>query len=47
MLNDTEQMRTMVDYAEGFVLTADDARITRRDAEAFVERVNELLRDAW
>lgn len=46
MLNDAEEMRTMADYAEDFVLTEDDARMTLRDAEAFVERMSTLLRDA-
>jgi uncharacterized protein (UPF0332 family) len=45
MLNDAEDMRTMADYAEDFVLTEDDARVTLRDAEAFVERMSVLLQD--
>jgi uncharacterized protein (UPF0332 family) len=45
MLNDAEDLRTLADYAEEFVITKEDARTTRRDAEAFVERVGGLLRD--
>jgi uncharacterized protein (UPF0332 family) len=45
MLNDAEDLRTLADYAEEFVITKEDARTARRDAEAFVERVGGLLRD--
>jgi uncharacterized protein (UPF0332 family) len=45
VLNDAEEMRTLADYAEQFVLTEEDARTTLRDAEAFVERTSELLHD--
>jgi uncharacterized protein (UPF0332 family) len=45
MLNDTEEMRTLADYAEEFVLTKRDAQATRKDAEAFVDRVSTLLND--
>jgi len=45
MLNDAEEMRTLADYAEDFVLTEDDARTTLRDAEEFVARMSGLLYD--
>ena len=45
MLNDAEEMRTLADYAEEFVITEDDTRRTLRDAETFVGRIRELLRD--
>jgi uncharacterized protein (UPF0332 family) len=45
MLNDAEEMRTLADYAEEFVLTKSDAQATRKDAEAFVDRVSTLLND--
>jgi len=45
MLNDAEEMRTLADYAEEFVLTEENARATLRDAEDFVERMSGLLRD--
>ena len=45
MLNDAEEMRTLADYAEEFVITEDDTRRTLRDAETFVGRISELLRD--
>jgi len=44
VLNDTEEVRTLADYAEKFALT-EEARTTLRDAEAFVERTSELLHD--
>ena len=43
MLNDAEEMRTLADYAEEFVLTEDDARTTIQDAEAFIEQMSDLL----
>lgn len=43
MLNDAEEMRTLADYSEEFVLTEDDARATLKDAEAFVDRLSTLL----
>ncbi len=45
MLNDAEEMRTMADYSNEFVLTIEDAQMTFRDAEAFVDRMSVLLRD--
>lgn len=45
MLNDAEEMRTMADYSDEFVLTIEDAQTTFRDAEAFVERMSELLHE--
>jgi hypothetical protein len=33
-------------HREGRTMSTDDARMTRRDAQAFVERVSKLLRDA-
>ncbi len=45
ILINEEDMRTMADYAEDFVLTEDDARATLRDAEQFVERMSDLLRE--
>jgi uncharacterized protein (UPF0332 family) len=45
MLNDAEEMRTLADYAEEFVLTKSDAQATRKDAETFVDRVSTLLND--
>lgn len=43
MLNDAEEMRTLADYAEAFVLTEEDARATLSDAEMFVARISVLL----
>lgn len=45
MLNDAEEMRTLADYAEEFVLTKENAQVTLRDAEDFVEQMSGLLRD--
>ena len=46
MLNDAEEIRTLADYAEEFVLTEDDARTTIQDAEVFIEQMSELLDDS-
>lgn len=43
MLNDAEEMRTLAEYAEEFVITRGDAKATLRDAEEFVERGSTLL----
>ena len=45
VLNDTEEMRTLADYAEQSVLTEEDAPTTLRGAQAVVERTSELLHD--
>lgn len=46
MLNDAEELRTLAEYAEEFVITRDDAEATLRDAEEFVERASALLQDS-
>ena len=46
MLNDAEELRTLAEYAEEFVITEDDAETTLQDAEEFVERSSALLRES-
>lgn len=46
MLNDAEELRALAEYAEERVITEEDAESTLRDADVFVDRVSEMLRDA-
>lgn len=45
MLNDAEELRTLAEYAEERVIPRADAETTLREAEAFVERISDLLND--
>jgi len=45
MLNDAEELRALAEYAEERVITEEDAESTLRDADVFVDRVSEMLRD--
>ncbi|MEF8795445.1 MAG: hypothetical protein V5A22_12535 [Salinivenus sp.] len=45
-MNDAEELRTLAEYAEEFVITKDDAKATLQDAEEFVEQASPLLRDS-
>lgn len=46
MLNDAEEMRALAEYAEEFVLAAEDAQTTLGDAKRFVEKMSNLLRES-
>jgi len=46
MLNDAEDLRTMAEYAEEFVITEEYAEATLQDAAEFVEQASALPRDS-
>jgi hypothetical protein len=45
MFREVKELRELAEYAEERVITREDAEATLRDANAFVDRVSEMLRD--
>lgn len=46
MLNDAEELRALAEYAEERVITREDAEVTLRDANEFVDHLSDQLHDA-